>query len=198
VKKEKDQGFNRYREEEAQEAEDAKTNKSNATNGAPSEDANEKEEPVVEEISKEKVLENQVAQLKDQLLRSLAELENFKRRNNEERIKERKYASQQVFTELVEAMDAFEVAFKIETEDETLKTFLKGFELVREKLKTLLENNGVKKIEAVGKPFDPNFHMAVTKIKVEGKDSGIVLEELMPGYLYKDRVLRPSMVIVNE
>jgi molecular chaperone GrpE len=184
VKKEKETVHNRYREEELNEMEGTKEEVSS--------------EEVVPELTKEQQLENQVAQLKDQLLRNLAELENFKRRNNEERIKERKYASQSVFSQLIEAIDAFDNAFKVQTQDEAVKSFLKGFELVKEKLVNLLDVNEVKKIEAVGKPFDPNYHMAVSKIKVEGKESGIVVEELLPGYTYKDRILRPSMVIVNE
>jgi molecular chaperone GrpE len=176
--------YNRYREEEEIENE-GKRAETNQEEAAP-------------EITKEQQLENQIAQLKDQLLRNLAELENFKRRNNEERIKERKYASQHVFTQLVEAIDAFDNAFKIDTQEEAVKSFLKGFELVKEKLVNVLDANEVKKIEAIGKPFDPNYHMAVSKIKVEGKESGIIVEELLPGYTYKDRILRPSMVIVNE
>jgi len=189
VKKEKEEVHNRYREEELLEQEEKN-----------SEEMKEKveQEQKVEEISKEQLLENQVAQLKDQLLRNLAELENFKRRNNEERIKERKYASQGVFSQLIEAVDAFDQAFKVEAIDETTKSYLKGFELVREKLSNLLEANEVKRIESIGKPFDPNYHMAVSKMKVEGKEPNIIIEELMSGYTYKDRILRPSMVIVSE
>lgn len=189
MKKEKEKEvYNRYREEEEQEMAE------NKKNGAAT---NEETEPV-EEVSKETILENQVAQLKDQLLRNMAELENFKRRNNEERIKERKYASQYVFLELIEVIDSLDTALKTQVEDENVQKYKKGFELIREKLANLLSNNEVKKIEALGMAFDPNVHMAVSKANRNDLDKGVIVEELLPGYMYKDRVLRPSMVIVNE
>lgn len=143
-------------------------------------------------------LKDQIAQLQDQLLRNQAELENFKRRTNEERIKERKYAMQDFFSEIVDVVDIFDKAVNVKTEDEKLKKFLSGFTMVNGKLKQNFESYGMKKIESLNKPFDPSVHQAMETVKVEGVEPNIVVEVVIDGYIYKDRVLRPSMVKVSE
>ena len=89
-------------------------------------------------------------------------------------------------------------ARNIKTEEEKIKKFLSGFVMVNKSFKQILENNGVTKIEAIGKPFDPAYHQAIETIKVEGVEPNMVVEEIMTGYSYKDRILRPSMVKVSE
>lgn len=145
----------------------------------------------------EKLIEEN-ANLKDQLLRELAELENFKKRINEERTRDRKYALSDFLMELIDVVDIFDKAVNIKTDDEKIKKFLSGFVMVNKSFKQILENNGVAKIEALDKPFDPAYHSAIETVKVEGKESNIIVEEIMTGYTYKDRVLRPSMVKVSE
>ena len=132
------------------------------------------------------------------LLRNRADLENFKRRTNEERIKERKYAMQDFFSEIIDVIDVFDKAVAIKTEDEKLKKYLNGFVMVNTRLKQALENYGVKKIEALNKSFDPAYHQALEVVEVEGVEPNIVVEVVMEGYLYKDRILRPSMVKVSK
>ena len=83
------------------------------------------------------------------------------------------------------------------TEDPTLKNFLIGFVMINNQFASILENYGVKKIKAVGEKFDPMYHSAIETIETNDTEPGIVLEEVMTGYLYKDRVLRPSMVKVS-
>ena len=144
-----------------------------------------------------KELEESEALLKNEMLKDRAELENFKRRINEERIKDRKYASQDVFSELINVLDIFDKAVNLETEDQMLKNFLIGFVMINNQFASILENYGVKKIKAVGEKFDPTYHSAIETIEALDKEPGIVLEEVMTGYLYKDRVLRPSMVKVS-
>ncbi|MCI6716416.1 MAG: nucleotide exchange factor GrpE [Bacilli bacterium] len=143
-------------------------------------------------------LKKENAELKDQLLRNLAELENFKKRTNEERIKDRKYALADFLMQLIDTLDIFDKAVNKQTDDEKLKQFLDGFAMINKSFKQILERNGVKPIEALGKPFDPAYHSAIETVEVEGTDSNIVVEELMTGYIYKDRVLRPSMVKVSK
>ncbi len=143
-------------------------------------------------------LKKENAELKDQLLRNLAELENFKKRTNEERIKDRKYALADFLMQLIDTLDIFDKAVNKQTNDEKLKQFLDGFAMINKSFKQILERNGVKPIEALGKPFDPAYHSAIETVEVEGTDSNIVVEELMTGYIYKDRVLRPSMVKVSK
>ena len=143
-------------------------------------------------------LKKENAELKDQLLRNLAELENFKKRTNEERIKDRKYALADFLMQLIDTLDIFDKAVNKQTDDEKLKQFLDGFVMINKSFKQILERNGVKPIEALGKPFDPAYHSAIETVEVEGTESNVVVEELMTGYIYKDRVLRPSMVKVSK
>ena len=75
---------------------------------------------------------------------------------------------------------------------------MEGFKLIYKQLKDILEANDIKEIEALGKEFDPMYHQSVTMRKDDTKESGIVLEVYQKGYTYKDKVLRPAMVIINE
>lgn len=145
-----------------------------------------------------KELTDQVAFLKDQLLRNQAELENFKRRTNEERIRERKYAMQDFFSEIISVIDTFDRVVSAKTDDEKLKKYLTGFVMINNNIKQIMENYGVKKIDCLNKPFDPAYHQAIEVVEVEGVEPNIVVEVIAEGYLYKDRVLRPSMVKVSK
>lgn len=144
------------------------------------------------------ILEEENASLRDQLLRNRAELENFKKRMNEERIKDRKYASFSLVSELIASLDNLNRVVNMETDNEVLKNFLIGFKMINSQLFEILKNDGVSEIKAKGLAFDPAVHQAVSTEKQEGVEKGIVLEELQKGYKYKDRVIRPSMVKVSE
>lgn len=150
----------------------------------------------LEELNEE--LQNKIVYLQDQLLRNQAELENFKKRTNEERIKERKYAMQDYFSEVIDIVDVFDKAVNVKTEDEKLQKFLKGFSMVNMQMKRTLESYGVTKIEALNKPFDPAYHEAFEVVEAEGVESDTVVAVLTEGYMYKDRILRPSVVKVSK
>lgn len=156
------------------------------------------EECECETIDEAQNLKQQVEELKDQLLRNAAELENFKRRMNEERAREVKYRSQSIVTNIIPAIDNFERALSSTVEDENTKTFLTGFKMIHAQLVEALAQEGVEVIVAEGVAFDPTVHQAVMQESVEGVESGIVLQELQKGYKLKDRVIRPSMVKVSE
>jgi molecular chaperone GrpE len=157
------------------------------------------ETPVAEVvIDPVEALAAEVAELKDQLLRNQAELENFKRRMNDERIKDNKYRSQHLATAILPALDTFERAMAVTTDNEEVKNFLVGFEMVHKQFVEGLANEGVEVIVAEGQPFDPNFHQAVMQEEVEGTEPGIVLVEMQKGYRLKDRVIRPAMVKVSQ
>ena len=140
----------------------------------------------------------QIKEINDQLLRNRADLENFKRRTNEERLKERKYAMQDYFTEIIDVIDVFDKTVSVKTDDEKLQKYLNGFAMINTRLKQSLENYGVKKIDSLNQPFNPTYHQAIEVVEKEGVESNIVVEVIMEGYLYKDRVLRPSMVKVSK
>ena len=192
---------NRYKEEQVENENNINT--SDGENVGESGDANVDEKLTKKQkknklVQENEALKKEVENLKDLLLRERAELENFKKRNNEERIKDRKYALTDFLMELIDVIDIFDKAVNVKTEDEKLKKFLSGFEMVNKTFKQILSNNGVEQIEAIGKPFNPSFHSAIETVQVEGVEPNIVVEEIMTGYTYKDRVLRPSMVKVSE
>ena len=95
-------------------------------------------------------------------------------------------------------VDIFDKAVNIKTDDEKLQKFLSGFVMVNKTFKQILERNGVEQIDALNKPFTPTYHSAIETVKVEGVEPNTVVEVIMTGYTYKDRVLRPSMVKVSE
>jgi molecular chaperone GrpE len=117
---------------------------------------------------------------------------------NEERIRERKYFNQSLMERLVSALDIFDRTINIETDDEKLKNFLIGFKMINDNLKQILEDEGVKLIESIGKQFDPSVHHAIETTYDENYEEGVILEEIQRGYTFKDRVLRAALVKVNK
>jgi len=130
-------------------------------------------------------------------LRARADLENTRRRFRNEKAQALKYAYVPLLESLLPVLDNFERALKAvdESGNETIK---EGIEMVHRHFLQVLNEAGLSVIEAEGKPFDPNFHNAVMQVEVEGKESGIVVEELQRGYCYLDRVIRPTMVKVSK
>jgi len=150
---------------------------------------------------KEKIeaLEQVNAELKDKLLRNAAELENFKRRTNEERIKERKYASCDLVSDLVSILANLDKCVNMETDEPMLKNFLIGFKMINNQLFDRLYQDGLEEIKVEkGMAFDPNVHHAIETTEVEGVESNIITEVVQKGYKYKDRVIKPAMVKVNK
>jgi molecular chaperone GrpE len=143
-------------------------------------------------------LELEVASYKDKLLRNAAELENFKKRIQQERIQDRKYASKNLIADMLTALDQLNQAVNMKTDNDLLKNFLIGFKMINDQLFNVLFQDGVKEIEALDKPFDPNIHYAVEKVSIIEKPNGTNIEVLQKGYLYKDQLLRPAMVKINE
>lgn len=156
----------------------------------------EETEEYIEELDEKEVLLVEVQELKDKLLRNQAELENFKRRTNEERMKERKYAQQYVLMKLIDLNDNFERALNSNEDD--YNGLKEGLTMIMTQLNSILEEEKVTKIESVGKEFDPNYHQAVMTGADDEIEDDHVSEEFQTGYMYKDRILRPSMVKVNK
>lgn len=146
------------------------------------------------------LLSKRIKDLEEALLRSQAELINYKRRKDEETSRIIKYAEEDILKGFLPILDNFERAINMDDnnlEDEVSK-FLQGFKLMYKQIKDLLTKFEVKEMECLGKEFDPTYHQAVTTGKDESKKSGIILEVLQKGYMYKDKVLRTAMVKVNE
>ena len=141
-----------------------------------------------------------IKDLEDALLRSQAELLNYKKRKDEETARILKYAETDILEGFLPILDNFERAISMDDNnfgDETSK-FLEGFRMVYNQTRSLLEKFEVKEIECLGKEFDPAYAQAVVVEKDETKEPGVVLEVFQKGYTYKDRVLRIAMVKVNE
>lgn len=133
----------------------------------------------------------------NRLLRTLADMENMRRRVRKEQEDLAKYASQKVIEELLPALDNFERALAADKDSLTVESLLQGVSMVYRQMAQVFEKEGLQPIEAAGKPFDPNLHQAVMQVEDANFESGVVVEELQKGYQFKDRVIRPAMVKVN-
>lgn len=143
-------------------------------------------------------LEKELAEYKDKYLRNLAEFENFKKRMHNERIQDRKYASKALIGEILNPLDQLDRIVNMATDNELLKNFLIGFKMINDQLFQVLQADGIKEIDAKQKPFDPNIHHAIEKVSHPEQPNGIVIEVVQKGYMYKDQLIRPAMVKVNE
>ena len=152
-----------------------------------------KKDKSAEEIIK---LQEQLAAEMEKGLRIQAEMMNFKRRKEDEVATYKKYANEDILKRLVSVIDNFERALSMENEEN--QEFLKGFKMIYNSILNILNENGVVEIEALDKEFDPNYHQSVFTEQREGVEAGMVIEVLQKGYMYKERVLRASMVKVSE
>ncbi|MBG1387624.1 nucleotide exchange factor GrpE [Staphylococcus aureus] len=160
------------------------------------------DENVIEEIDPKDQKINELQQLADEneekYLRLYAEFENYKRRIQKENEINKTYQAQRVLTDILQAIDNIERALQIEGDDETFKSLQKGVQMVHESLINALKDNGLEVIKTEGEAFDPNIHQAVVQDDNPDFESGEITQELQKGYKLKDRVLRPSMVKVNQ
>jgi len=159
-------------------------------------------EEVLEDTTNDEIelLGNRIKDLENALLRNQAELQNYKRRRDEEISRLLKYEGIDVIKELLPIVDNFERAINMDDdnlEDEVSK-FLEGFKLIYNNVKNLLNKFEVTEISEVDVEFDPNIHNAVLTDHNEEKEAGVILEVMQKGYIYKDKVIRPAMVKVNE
>ena len=146
------------------------------------------------------LLNNRIKELEDLALRSQAELQNYRKRKDEETARILKYAEEDILASFLPILDNFERAISMDDNnfgDETSK-FLEGFRMVYNQTKALLEKFEVKEIDCLNKEFDPALEQAIATEKDKNKPSGTVLKVYQKGYMYKDKVLRHAMVIVNE
>lgn len=165
----------------------------------------EKDEPKEKKKSDKNKLKDEVEQLKlenkefkEKYLRQLAELENYKKRVQQEKIIERKYASQNLVESLLPSIDQLRIVVGMPTDNDLLRNYLIGFKMINDQIFQALESDGLKEVKAVNEVFDPNFHYAIEKISDKEKPNGVVLQVTQTGYTYKERLVRPAMVKVNE
>lgn len=134
----------------------------------------------------------------DKLLRLHADFENFKKRSAKERQDFLRFANEELIYELIAILDNFERAFASATTQADFKCLHQGVEMILKQMHQLLEKNGVKKIECVGRPFDPAWQEAVAHIETDKYPENIVVEEMQKGYLLGERLIRPAIVKVAQ
>ena len=142
--------------------------------------------------------DEKIAELNDRLIRQMAEFDNFRKRTEKEKQQMYSVRAADAIEKLLPVGDNVERGLAAMTEEEKNTSFAQGIELVYKQLMTALEGMGVTVIEAVGVEFNPDFHNAVMQAPSEEYESGIITQELQRGYLYKDKVVRHSMVMVAE
>lgn len=189
--------------------EEEKAAKEVAQDTVAKEDTNEAAKEQTEETADKKLfgkkkdkktekLEEKLAEYEDLRVRQLAEFENFRKRSEKEKAQMFEIGAKTVIEKLLPVIDNFERGLAAVTEEEKETPFAQGVELVYKQLLTSFDELGVKPIEAVGKEFDPNLHNAVMMVDDDSLESGTVAEEMQKGYMYKENVVRHSMVkVVN-
>lgn len=141
-------------------------------------------------------LETENETLRDQRLRAIADLDNARRRADQDVLTAVRYASEDVLKKLLPVVDDFIRSVESGAETKDFNSFYEGVAMIRNKLMKLLEDEQVKRIEAVGTPFDVEFHEAMLR-QPSDQPEDTVIAELEPGYMYKDKVLRHAKVIVS-
>ncbi len=140
--------------------------------------------------------DEQIAELNDKVLRQMAEFENFRKRTEKEKAAMFEIGAKSIVEKLLPVIDNFERGLATVSEEEKNGAFAQGIDKIYKQLLTELAEAGVTPIEAVGKEFNPDFHNAVMHIEDENFGENIVAEEFQKGYMYKDSVVRHSMVKV--
>jgi molecular chaperone GrpE len=172
--------------------------------GSPVGKTEKAEEKPLEKMTKsellEKINELQEASEKnhDLYLRSEAEIENIKKRNRKDKEEWVKYANETLIKDILPVMDNLEMAISHSREENSIQALREGIELTLKGLRDVLGKSGLEQVKAEGEPFDPNYHHAVFEQADENVDSGIILKELQKGYMLKERLIRPAMVIVSK
>ena len=142
--------------------------------------------------------DEQIEELNDRVKRQMAEFENFRKRSEKEKSQMFDMGAKTIIEKILPVVDNFERGFTTVEEADKDDAFVQGMLQVYRQLMTELDAIGVKPIEAVGQEFNPDFHNAVMQVESEEYESGIVAQELMKGYMYKDSVVRHSMVAVVQ
>lgn len=140
--------------------------------------------------------DEKIEELTDRLTRQMAEFDNFRKRTDREKSQMYEVGAKDVIDKILPVVDNFERGLGAVTEEEKEDPFVKGMEQIYKQLMTTLEGIGVKSIEAVGNEFDPDFHNAVMHVEDEEVGENIIVEEFQKGYMYRDSVVRHSMVKV--
>ena len=149
-----------------------------------------------------KSLEAELADLKDRLLRAMAETENVRKRAERERLEAAKYGIAPFARDLIVVADNLSRALKAvpadRKDDSAVRTLSDGVELIERELNTVFERHGVKRLIPKGQPFNANFHQAVAEVPAPGPAPGPIIEVIEAGYVIDERLIRPAMVVIAK
>ena len=186
---------------ESQDIDDSKDDKLDEINSENNEEDEESDEEDTKE-TEEDVLKEEIKTLKEEKIRVLAEMENLRKRFDREKIDSIKYGSVNFARDILSPGDNLERALsainKEEDHSQSIKNLIKGLLMVKKELATVLEKNGITKIDTLNKKFDPNLHQAMMEVENNDLDEGIIVQEIQRGYMMKGRLLRPSFVGVAK
>lgn len=158
-----------------------------------------KKKKEIEELKAKIVdLEEELGKTKNMYYKAYADTENLKKRLQNDADTLRKYRIQSFAQDILPAIDNLERALQVEASSDEMKNYINGINMIYQQIMTSLQREGVSVIEAKNQPFDPKVHQALLQEKVEGVESGMVVEEIQKGYMLKDRVLRATLVKVSE
>ena len=169
-------------------------------------DLDKKEEEIKKtpDIKKEESVEEKLKSTQEKLLRSMAEMENQRRRFEKEKEEAFEFGGFNFARESLSLLDNIDRAITSFKNDENLKDnkdlskIIDGIDVIKKDLISIFKRSGIESIECINKKFDPNFHQAMLEIENNTKESGIVIQEIQKGYMMKDRLLRPSLVGVTK
>jgi molecular chaperone GrpE len=175
-------------------------NEANVETNAEHEEEKHSKKEIKNKLKEEnRLLKERIYELENELLRNRADLENFKKRQREEAIKDRIYANSNLIQDFLAPLEFLDKACNFETESVELKNFLIGFQMIDKQFYQVLENDGLKEIVVkIGDEFNPNFHHALETVETEDYEANKIVEVLSKGYTYKERIIKPVMVKVSK
>ena len=153
---------------------------------------------------KEETIEEKLGVAQEKLLRTMAEMENQRRRYEKEKKEAFEFGGFNFAREVLSLLDNVDRAITSFKNDESLKNskdlkkIIEGMEVVKKDLISIFKKNGIEQINCINKKFDPNFHQAMLELEDNSRETGIVVQEIQKGYMMKDRLLRPSLVGVTK
>ena len=181
-------------------AEDAAKEKVDEAKGTAADEGADKKAPDAKDAAAKALHEasQMVVDFQQQFVRLQADFANYKKRTAAEKLQISEVVKMDVITNILPVIDNFERALQVPQDKvaDDVKSFIDGYEMIYKQLLGVLEKEGVTKIDAVGKPFDPNYHQAVMRVPSDEYDDDVVVEVLQEGYLLGDKTLRPAMVKV--
>lgn len=188
-------------EETAEKVKETEAAESEVTEATPETQAGSEE---VEEAKEKKLFgkkkkdkkDEKIEELTDRVKRQMAEFDNFRKRTEKEKASMYQIGAREVIEKILPVVDNFERGLATVPQEDATNPYAEGMEKIYKQLMTVLDDLGVKAIEAVGQEFNPDFHNAVMHVEDEEAGENVIVEEFQKGYLYKDQVVRHSMVKV--